>query len=49
MFFRPRPSDGEPFNAVRRDRERALSVIAVLILVLWFLIAVVAILVTGGE
>ena len=36
-------------TAIVRDKERALSVFAVVIMVLWFLIAVVAILLSGGE
>ena len=35
--------------AIIRDKERALSVFAVAFMVLWFLIAVVAILLAGGE
>lgn len=35
--------------AIVREKERALSVFAVVIMVLWFLISVVAILVSGGE
>lgn len=35
--------------AITRDKERALTVFAVVILVLWFLIAVVGILLSGGD
>ena len=36
-------------TAIIREHERALSIYAVVVMVLWFLIAVVAILVSGGE
>ena len=35
--------------AIMRDRERAISVYVVVFMVLWFLVAVVAILLSGGE
>ena len=36
-------------TAIIRERERALSVFAIVFMVLWFLIAVVAILLSGDE